>query len=486
MERESNPFSIFKILAVIVIIILLKILPIPTETAQKYHEIHQAAEQKDYLAASSALASIATTLPWRNDLWELAAEYALKANSQKQSIEFYEKSLSLGAISTSGRITLGHLYLQQSEPDKAIEIWESAVSTAKNPTEILFELYKTYRLKGDIPTAVQTLKRILSQESLTNDTYQEVTKQLGLLLAASQPNSAPVYLTQAISAGPADSDDLKKLLRVIQRASHQDEPAYTLLETGRVLIEMGETDIAIFALQTAVNLRPDYAEAWAFLSEARQINDMQNGLIPPVHGYFELQKALELDPDTFAANAIAAVYWQRQGNHKNALKYLEKTNRLDPLNPAVLIDLGATWASLGDLTIAQDYYQRAVRLSPNNPVYLRALVDFCIRYQINLKETALPTARKALALSPNDPSLNDALGQVLFLLHDTVNAEFFFAKALELQDNYAPAHLHLAILYLIQERTNLAKAHIEQAIKFAKDIETKQKAENILDVYLSP
>ena len=486
VENQLNHQIIGKVIAVALIIILLHLAPYPTNSSRELINAKQAIAEKNYLAAAKYLSKVAEEIPWRKDLWEHAANYALLGGDDELGIRFFVRSNALGTLSAKGKDSLGLLYQKQGNLMSAIQIWESAISDNAGTLETYNHLIDAYRELGDLPNAIRISKNLLELNILDHQTNAEVNYQIGLMLAAYKPNSAPAYLSRAIEYDSNKRTQANKLIRKINSAAHMDEPAYTLLSSGRVLREMQEWELASYAFQKAVELRPDYAEAWAFLSETYQEMDIQNGTIPPQRGLDEINIALDLDPDSFAVNAIAAIYWQRQGEYEHALEYLEKSASIDSNNPDILIDMGNAWAAIGDLSKAQSLYQKAMELSPRNPAYLRALAEFCIRYEINLKELALPTAREAVRLSPDNPASLDVLGQVLFLLKDNVDAKKFFLRALETNYNYAPAHLHLGVLYLVQGYQSLAFQYLHQAYQLATDNSTKQQVERILENYTSP
>jgi Flp pilus assembly protein TadD len=181
-----------------------------------------------------------------------------------------------------------------------------------------------------------------------------------------------------------------------------------------------------------------------------------------------------------------ALYWQRKGDTERALKYITAAAEIDPNNPNIQVDLGAAIAREGDLETAESHYLKAVELTAKETFFVNKLVEFYLRYNIDIREKALPLARENVLLNPDDPSAVDTLGQVLFRLNDLFNAERFYSKALDLRDSYAPAHLHLGILYNLQGKHGMAKHHLTQAIAIAPGTSTSNHAQRILDEYSNP
>jgi Tfp pilus assembly protein PilF len=128
------------------------------------------------------------------------------------------------------------------------------------------------------------------------------------------------------------------------------------LITGQGLADLGEWELAKMAFQHSLQLAPGYAEAWAFLSEARQkINPPE-----PAAALEDLQHALTLDPESISAITMLALYWQRQGQTQRASDLFRTAANLEPKDPAWYAALGSLAGSQGKLTDAEWYYRFAV------------------------------------------------------------------------------------------------------------------------------
>jgi tetratricopeptide (TPR) repeat protein len=255
-----------------------------------------------------------------------------------------------------------------------------------------------------------------------------------------------------------------------------DDPAFALVAAGRALASIGEWDLAAEALSKATRLLPDYAEAWAFLGEIQQHTD-EDGL--PA-----LTEAIRLDPTSVAANSFLALYWHRQEKYDQALVYLTNAASYDPENPALQLEIGNTLAILGNLDDAHKHYQRAVDLAPNDPANLRQLAAFSINYDYRVQEVALPAARQAVLIDRKDPASQDIFGQTYARLENPLLAERFFKRALQADPDYAPAHLHLGALYLLQSDWSLAEYHLSRASTLSSlDAPAAAEASRLLQRY---
>jgi Flp pilus assembly protein TadD len=197
----------------------------------------------------------------------------------------------------------------------------------------------------------------------------------------------------------------------------------------------------------------------------------------------ELETALELDPRSITANVLMGIYWQRQNQYDQALRYIRSASNLDPSNPMLQAELGRVLARTGDLEDAQKRYERAIELAPQDPIYWRLLAEFALHYQVQVHKIALPAARQSIILSPSDPQSLDIMAQTLIILGDNLNAERYLFRALKEDRGYVPAHMHLGIVYMNQGKVELARQLFDLAKETAPDSWTFDQAQRLIGYY---
>ena len=362
--------------------------------------------------------------PGSGSLWEQLGVAALQAGQAPQAVLRLQRAAAVGSLSSSGQAALLDAHLALS----------------------------------DYPAAIEDLRRLLSARP--GDARR--LYQLGLLLAAQRPESALAYLDQAASLDASLKPQVEALRRGIITARVAGDPAYSLLTSGQALAQIEEWELAAEAFRQATLLRPDYAEAWAFLGEARQ--HLPSGSAAAAQGLAALQTALEIDPGSLSANTLLAVYWRRQEEFGKALQAIQSAIRLDPSNPVLRAEAGSLLGIQGDLAAGLESYQQAVSLAPADPEYLRLLAGFGLQYKYEVLEVALPAARQALALAPQDPANLDLMAQVMLALDDRVSAGRFLQRALQAGGNTPSVHLHLGQLHLANGDMAAAKDELALAI----------------------
>ncbi len=392
------------------------------------------------------------------------------------AIEHFERAAAMGSLSLNGQIALGEAYAGSGDDRIAIEIWERSLQSQEPSPELLTRLLEAHRRLGDYPSAINVLEQLAS----LRPTDVALRYQLGLMLATQQPDAALAHLTQAAELDPSLEGDTQVLIDAIRSGSLSGEPAQTLFEAGRALASLGEWQLSAEAFSHATRLRPDFADAWAFWGEARQ-HLAENISLQPVP--YELDRALRIDPNSLSANTLMALYWRRQGRFDRALEYLRTVTALYPENPALQVELGETLALEGEPQAAILAYQQAAALAPQDPAYQRSLAGFCIRNEYEVRLTGLPAARRAVILDPQDPENLDTLGQVLVLLGDLASAERNFLRAIQLQADHAPAHLHLGLVYALQGERQLAYQEWQMVLSLAPGTAYADQTERLIENY---
>lgn len=299
--------------------------------------------------------------------------------------------------------------------------------------------------------------------------------RLGLLLAALEPADALDHLDAVAAAGNADSAAARALARSIRAAREVDDPAFSLVTTGRALASIGEWALATEALERALGFAPEYAEAWAYLGEARQHLGGS--------GLEELQTALELDPRSLAANLFLGLYWQRQGDFARAESFLKAARLLEPDNPTVHIQLGWNMALAGEPLQAREHFYAARDLATEDVEVWKAIARYSAEFEVYVEETGLVAAYRAQSMAPQDPEVLVLMGRLLALIGDVEEAIDYYEQALDAAPEHVDAYLHLGLAELQRQDRASARAAFERVIALAPESAAAAFAAELIAIY---
>jgi Flp pilus assembly protein TadD len=133
-----------------------------------------------------------------------------------------------------------------------------------------------------------------------------------------------------------------------------------LVQEARLLVELGDTEGAIQAAQSAVELDPEYPEVYQVLGRAH----LTAGRLDEAIARF--QQAVHLDPyHGYALNNLGLA-WLQAGAPEQAVEALAQAAYLLPQVGYVHNNLGLAYERLGRLEEARMAFDTATRLSPSD------------------------------------------------------------------------------------------------------------------------
>lgn len=178
--------------------------------------------------------------------------------------------------------------------------------------------------------------------------------------------------------------------------------AYASFQRARALLRSygaPSVDAAISNLQKAVDLDPQFARAWAFLSDAYSAKfHLTNDSALLDLAARTSAKAVGLAPalsDSYSSRARVNLYG---GHYDAAINDARRATQLDPDNPESQIWLAETYLRSGKLELVDQTYKQLSNSRPNDWLVLTYWGDFCIDQANYSKAERL--LREATILAP--------------------------------------------------------------------------------------
>jgi len=146
--------------------------------------------------------------------------------------------------------------------------------------------------------------------------------------------------------------------RTASRISDSQALAMYHANRGAELLRDRDNQEALKWLRIAVDLAPDYANAWINLGVARRRTDDPEGA---EQAY---RTAIEIDPDSFSGYSNLSSLMRMQGHAEASEEILQLLDRRSNRNPFIYLALGDDALRKGEFEAARRYYRRAQNLAP--------------------------------------------------------------------------------------------------------------------------
>ena len=293
--------------------------------------------------------------------------------------------------------------------------------------------------------------------------------KVALTLEPDNPAIAPSLVRLMIYQSEGRKERKTEVLRVAQRAARSMPDSAPVQAALALALDWNDQTLdAINAGKLATQLDPNYAEGFAFVSEA--YTDGQNwaraleaaetairlnpGSIDAhrTMGYYlesrgrfgealtAYQRAMALAPNTAFLYMLLARNYRALGNFDAAIKQYERTLELEPNRGDALDDAGWThyltfqaYSRQSDLETAIKELEKATTLSPD---YASALAHMGIAYWSRRNyEDAIPALQRAIDLGANKIEYFYILGLAHFYMGQCDKAMPLFQRALVLDPN---------------------------------------------------
>jgi tetratricopeptide (TPR) repeat protein len=161
-----------------------------------------------------------------------------------------------------------------------------------------------------------------------------------------------------------------------------------------------------------------------------------------------------------------------RGDRPAARRAFEEASALAPNAVLLHTVIGELMTVDGDAAAAAERYKRILKLEPANAVALNNLA-----YDIAVREKkpgeALAMARKALSLSPREPTIMDTVGWIEFLIGNTAEANRLLVQAAKGAPANPEVRLHNAIVLQAQGARAAAAAELSEAVKLEPGLEAR-------------
>jgi tetratricopeptide (TPR) repeat protein len=479
------------LLAILVLLLGLKTEPQPVVDLIRQGDVYQS--RKEYSAALEAYRQAATMRPRSAVPLLRIGQVYLAQRRYRLAGEALGQAYELGAMWEKGEALagLGSAYAGLGDEERAINCWRQALALHPDEAAVRYRLGRIYLERGDFQAAQQEFEVLLARDERNLAAHY----QMGLLLAGRNPQQATEHLTKAAgdsdcsgwicnpAVGPPDcksggsypSTDAGDMLAALEEVEREENKARGAALLGVAYLEREEPSLARRQFETAIQLNPDYAEAYAYLGH------IQGQLGQYETGWDNLEKAVALEPDSVLAHYFLGVYYRSLGMWKAARTRFWIAVNLDPYNAALCVDLAQAYLEEHDHVAAEGWFQAAVQREPEDARFQLILAQFYVDHVYKVEEEGIAAALKAVELDAESAMAHDVLGWAYYLTGHWSKARTHLQRALALEPDLARVHHHLGAFYAARGDVEGAQREYQRAIDLDTEGFYRQRAEKALE-----
>ena len=279
--------------------------------------------------------------------------------------------------------------------------------------------------------------------TLQNDAVSRLARMMNIRVSADTLRAA------AVNAAPTAYEAYLKALGYIQR---YDKP--------------GNLDLAVTALQGAVQTDPRFALGYAELGEAYRL---KNQVDPNPKWITEasanLERASQLDDHLATTYVSLGMLHASLSQNDLAQQEFAKALEINPRDAAALAGLAGNYEHMGRIADAEATFERAVALRPDYWDGYNSLGRFYLRQE--RKTEAIAQFRRVIELTPDNAAAWSNLASAYLNINDAearAEAEKALQKSIAIAPTYG-AYANLGVLYLDEKRYKDSAAMTRKALE---------------------
>ena len=374
------------------------------------------------------------------------AFYLVRANETAKAIKVYDKLESKFGVTEELSSKKHRLYLGLGKQNKATEELKKLCKFYPSSNEYKHMLAGYYKRIGETDNA----KKIY-QEILKNDP-DDAQASIALVTKGSSADGSSELLTSLkpiFQNSDVDIDvKIKEMIPYIKKvAATGDIPlANQAIELSKILVEVHPKNAKSYSVYGDLlnhSNRPKEA-----LGKYMQTLELDNSVFTVWEQVMYLnyqlrdfdallknsEEALDLFPNQAKAHYLNGIANSEKGKFSDAISAFEQALMMSARNPKMQFDiygrLGEAYHYMKKYNRSEEFFEKALEINPRAYTVLDSY-----SYHLSLRGASLEKAKKMSELSnelkPNEPTLQDTYGFILYKMKDYNQAKEWLEKALK-------------------------------------------------------
>lgn len=322
---------------------------------------------KDFTKALQVYQNLLTLDPQDPKVLNLIAELHLAQKDYRKALNTFQKIKEVTPNDLKVQMRIGLLYYEMKDLVGAINTFEELLSLQPNSDKIIYYLGLLYQEKEDIPAALNYLKAIPPDSTY----YVEcVARQVYLLKRSGELDRALEVVSKAMKHSARRQPEFYELTASIHAARDEYEQALQVLK--RALHKLDHSEKILFAIAVIYEQMGNWEQGIEYMKQVIALNE-KNVLALNFVGYTYaernerldeaqdlIERALQIKPnDGLITDSLGWVFYQK-GQYRKALSLLEKANRSNPGEAAILEHLGEVQLKLKNKRLARQYFEQSL------------------------------------------------------------------------------------------------------------------------------
>ncbi len=423
---------------------------------------------KKYSEAATSLRRVIDQQPNAAAHVLLGTAYLAQKQTDLARSEFLQ-ALQVDAQYTPARSQLSALYLGAGEDESAAR--EAKLVLAQNPKDV--------RIRLILVEALARLKRINEAREALRPI--EVT------------DSMPPQMRLKVAQLYRRTRDAKAAAPILEKlhAENPSDPA-VMAEMVQADLDERQPEAALAKIDAFISAQPDNAALYEMRAKVRLSSPGGDKPESVALAESDLKLAIEKDPKRVESTlTLAKLYrtlWQRTGKDLDeAIATYKKARELDPQNAQIALELASLCESAGLTKEAQENYETVLQLDQDQPAAKNNLAWLLANQPAATPadlDRALQLAQDAKNAMPNDPSVADTLGWIMYKKGIPSAAIALFRESI---DGYPEGHplrgtvrYHLASAYEKNGERDRAIVELKRALDEVSTFTEREEAEKLL------
>jgi len=443
-----------------------------------------AANDKKYDEALSLLENVFGRDPEYIDGRRLQSDVLLAKGDAKKAVEVLERVDQTYPGSPLIKYQLARAYLKDNNTNQAKVLLEQAISTSRNYTDPVLLLAEINLRSGHADMAIKPMTDLLKR-------VPEM-KKAALLLATAYGSldrfdDATVVLEEQAKLAPQDPQIQAVLGLTLRQAKRYDEARQAFEKAAQfapdnpdVVNQLVELDLLGKHFDAA---RQRVRRQFQKTSDAPTAHFFEGKILAAEAKWdsaeAELRKTLQLDPNFSKAYDLLVQTYVATNKLPKAVSELQGLLSKNANNQSALMTLALLYERMKDYPKERDAYEKLLAINPN---FVPALNNLAYLYteRLNDPNKAYDLARKAHDLQPQDASVGDTLGWVLYKRGDYQQALPILQESAEKAPETPEIQFHLGMTAYMMGQVDLAKVALRKAASAAEDFPGKDESKRRL------